>query len=106
MFLSGLSLFPPAGGDCEQPAVMSPSREQALLSGQEEEEEVEEETQGAVGAEERKEAGPEAGLEAASSVDCPICQSAFPASEIEMHAAFCDGEQEVVESPVEDSPGD
>ena len=87
MFLSGLSLFPPAGGDCEQPAVMSPSREQALLSGQEEEEEeVEEETQGAVGAEERKEAGPEAGLEAASSVDCPICQSAFPVSEIEIHA--------------------
>ncbi|XP_056451046.1 uncharacterized protein uimc1 isoform X3 [Gadus chalcogrammus] len=91
-----------AGGDCEQPAVMSPSREQAPLSGKEEEEE---ETQGAVGVEERKEAGPEAGLEAASSVDCPMCQSAFPVSEIEMHAAFCDGEQEVVESPVEDSPG-
>ncbi|XP_028278345.1 BRCA1-A complex subunit RAP80 isoform X2 [Parambassis ranga] len=27
-----------------------------------------------------------------TSVDCPICQASFPASRIEMHAAFCDGE--------------
>lgn len=25
------------------------------------------------------------------SVDCPICQGSFPADEIEMHAAYCDG---------------
>uniref|UniRef100_UPI003AAF76F3 uncharacterized protein n=1 Tax=Centroberyx gerrardi TaxID=166262 RepID=UPI003AAF76F3 len=31
------------------------------------------------------------------SVDCPICQGSFPLTEIEMHAAFCDGEVEVVE---------
>ncbi|XP_029925242.1 uncharacterized protein uimc1 isoform X2 [Myripristis murdjan] len=31
------------------------------------------------------------------SVDCPICQGSFPAAEIEMHAAYCDGEVEVVE---------
>ena len=93
MSWSGLSLFPPAGGDSKQPAVMSRAVEK---------EEEEEETQGSLGAEVRKEAGPEA----ASTVDCPICQAAFPASEIEMHAAFCDGEQEVVECPEEDSPGD
>lgn len=27
-----------------------------------------------------------------ASVDCPICQASFPACEIEMHAAYCDGE--------------
>lgn len=27
-----------------------------------------------------------------TTVDCPICQASFPASRIEMHAAFCDGE--------------
>uniref|UniRef100_A0A8C7WYZ8 UBZ4-type domain-containing protein n=1 Tax=Oryzias sinensis TaxID=183150 RepID=A0A8C7WYZ8_9TELE len=26
-----------------------------------------------------------------TSVDCPICQLSFPASDIEMHAAFCNG---------------
>ncbi|XP_054604877.2 BRCA1-A complex subunit RAP80 isoform X3 [Nothobranchius furzeri] len=31
-----------------------------------------------------------------ASVDCPICQASFPASEIEMHAAYCDGEVAVV----------
>lgn len=24
-------------------------------------------------------------------MDCPICQGSFPASQIEMHAAYCDG---------------
>uniref|UniRef100_A0A3B3VSZ4 UBZ4-type domain-containing protein n=1 Tax=Poecilia latipinna TaxID=48699 RepID=A0A3B3VSZ4_9TELE len=28
-----------------------------------------------------------------ASVDCPLCQGSFPASEIEMHAAYCDGFQ-------------
>ncbi|KAM9333630.1 uncharacterized protein uimc1 isoform 2-T2 [Pholidichthys leucotaenia] len=32
-----------------------------------------------------------------TSVDCPICQASFPASRIEMHAAYCDGEVSVVE---------
>ncbi|XP_008276340.1 neurofilament heavy polypeptide [Stegastes partitus] len=27
-----------------------------------------------------------------TAVDCPICQASFPASQIEMHAAYCDGE--------------
>lgn len=27
-----------------------------------------------------------------SSVDCPICQGSFPVTEIEIHAAYCDGE--------------
>jgi len=31
-----------------------------------------------------------------SSVDCPICQTSFPAAEIEMHAAYCDGEVAVL----------
>ncbi|XP_072231714.1 uncharacterized protein [Leuresthes tenuis] len=31
-----------------------------------------------------------------SSVDCPICQASFPAAEIEMHAAYCDGEVAVL----------
>uniref|UniRef100_A0A1A8P778 BRCA1-A complex subunit RAP80 n=1 Tax=Nothobranchius pienaari TaxID=704102 RepID=A0A1A8P778_9TELE len=31
-----------------------------------------------------------------ASVDCPICQASFPVSEIEMHAAYCDGEVAVV----------
>ncbi|XP_073335854.1 uncharacterized protein uimc1 [Pagrus major] len=29
-----------------------------------------------------------------TSVDCPICQGSFPVTEIEMHAAYCDGEAE------------
>ncbi|KAM4726080.1 uncharacterized protein uimc1 isoform 2-T2 [Anableps anableps] len=31
-----------------------------------------------------------------TSVDCPICQGSFPVSEIEIHAAYCDGEVAVV----------
>ncbi|XP_074529071.1 uncharacterized protein uimc1 isoform X2 [Halichoeres trimaculatus] len=31
-----------------------------------------------------------------TSVDCPICQGSFPVTEIEMHAAYCDGEVSVV----------
>lgn len=31
-----------------------------------------------------------------TSVDCPICQASFPASEIELHAAYCDGEVAIV----------
>uniref|UniRef100_UPI0037E840C5 BRCA1-A complex subunit RAP80 n=1 Tax=Semicossyphus pulcher TaxID=241346 RepID=UPI0037E840C5 len=31
-----------------------------------------------------------------TKVDCPICQGSFPATEIEMHAAYCDGEVAVV----------
>lgn len=27
-----------------------------------------------------------------TSVDCPICQGSFPVTEIEIHAAYCDGE--------------
>lgn len=27
-----------------------------------------------------------------TSVDCPICQGSFPVTEIEMHAAYCDGD--------------
>lgn len=30
-------------------------------------------------------------------VDCPICQGSFPASEIELHAAYCDGEVAIVD---------
>lgn len=29
-----------------------------------------------------------------TSVDCPICQASFSVTEIEMHAAYCDGEVE------------
>ncbi|KAL6098400.1 uimc1 [Pungitius sinensis] len=32
-----------------------------------------------------------------SKVDCPICQGSFPLTEIERHAAYCDGEVTVVE---------
>ncbi|XP_070773706.1 BRCA1-A complex subunit RAP80 [Enoplosus armatus] len=32
-----------------------------------------------------------------ANVDCPICQGSFPATEIEMHAAYCDGEVAVVD---------
>lgn len=32
-----------------------------------------------------------------TTVDCPICQGSFPATKIEMHAAYCDGEVAVVE---------
>lgn len=35
--------------------------------------------------------GPEA------NVDCPICQGSFPVTEIEIHAAYCDGEVAVVD---------
>lgn len=31
-----------------------------------------------------------------TSVDCPICQASFPVDEIELHAAYCDGEVAVV----------
>ncbi|CAJ1063288.1 BRCA1-A complex subunit RAP80 isoform X2 [Xyrichtys novacula] len=31
-----------------------------------------------------------------TNVDCPICQGSFPVTEIEMHAAYCDGEVAVV----------
>ncbi|KAK0144193.1 BRCA1-A complex subunit RAP80 [Merluccius polli] len=84
------------GGNSEQLAVMSPSREEELLPVQEEEE-----TERAVDVERKDTAHAKAvvlavrPVEVVSTVDCPICQSAFPASEIEMHAAFCDGEQEV-----------
>lgn len=27
------------------------------------------------------------------NVECPICQGSFPMTEIEMHAAYCDGER-------------
>lgn len=27
-----------------------------------------------------------------TSVDCPICQRSFPMAEIEVHAAYCDGD--------------
>ncbi|XP_068572755.1 BRCA1-A complex subunit RAP80 isoform X2 [Cebidichthys violaceus] len=32
-----------------------------------------------------------------AKVDCPICQGSYPATEIERHAAYCDGEVAVVE---------
>eukprot|EP00064_Thunnus_orientalis_P017051 superscaffoldBa00003521_g17126 len=32
-----------------------------------------------------------------TNVDCPICQRSFPATEIEMHAAYCDGEVAVMD---------
>ncbi|XP_049897089.1 BRCA1-A complex subunit RAP80 [Epinephelus moara] len=32
-----------------------------------------------------------------AKVDCPICQGSFPVTEIEMHAAYCDGEVAVVD---------
>ncbi|XP_040036842.2 uncharacterized protein uimc1 isoform X7 [Gasterosteus aculeatus] len=32
-----------------------------------------------------------------SKVDCPICQGSFPLTEIERHAAYCDGEVTIVE---------
>ncbi|XP_037604643.1 BRCA1-A complex subunit RAP80 isoform X1 [Sebastes umbrosus] len=32
-----------------------------------------------------------------SKVDCPICQGSFPVTEIERHAAYCDGEVAVVD---------
>ncbi|XP_042354636.1 BRCA1-A complex subunit RAP80 isoform X3 [Plectropomus leopardus] len=32
-----------------------------------------------------------------TKVDCPICQGSFPVTEIEMHAAYCDGEVAVVD---------
>lgn len=31
-----------------------------------------------------------------SNIDCPICQGSFPVTEIEIHAAYCDGEVAVV----------
>ncbi|XP_068186599.1 BRCA1-A complex subunit RAP80 isoform X2 [Antennarius striatus] len=37
-------------------------------------------------------------------VDCPICQGHFPASEIEMHAAFCDGDEASSRSRTSCSP--
>ncbi|XP_053187194.1 BRCA1-A complex subunit RAP80-like [Scomber japonicus] len=32
-----------------------------------------------------------------NNVDCPICQRSFPVTEIEMHAAYCDGEVAVMD---------
>lgn len=32
-----------------------------------------------------------------TTVDCPICQGSFPATKIEMHAAYCDGEVALVD---------
>ncbi|TDH05246.1 hypothetical protein EPR50_G00141570 [Perca flavescens] len=32
-----------------------------------------------------------------TKVDCPICQGSYPVMEIEMHAAYCDGEVAVVD---------
>lgn len=32
-----------------------------------------------------------------ANVDCPICQGSFPMTEIEIHAAYCDGEVAVVD---------
>ncbi|KAM9846987.1 uncharacterized protein uimc1 isoform 2-T2 [Aulostomus maculatus] len=32
-----------------------------------------------------------------TKVECPICQGAFPVAEIELHAAYCDGEVAVVD---------
>lgn len=32
-------------------------------------------------------------LEPEDRVDCPICQSSFPLTQIERHAAYCDGEE-------------
>ncbi|XP_078122247.1 uncharacterized protein uimc1 isoform X3 [Sander vitreus] len=32
-----------------------------------------------------------------TKVDCPICQGSFPVMQIEMHAAYCDGEVTVVD---------
>ncbi|XP_008426924.1 BRCA1-A complex subunit RAP80 isoform X1 [Poecilia reticulata] len=40
-----------------------------------------------------------------ASVDCPLCQGSFPASEIEMHAAYCDGEVAVVDQRRPESQG-
>ncbi|XP_043997529.1 uncharacterized protein uimc1 isoform X2 [Gambusia affinis] len=40
-----------------------------------------------------------------ASVDCPICQGSFPVSEIEMHAAYCDGEVAVVDQRTPESQG-
>ncbi|XP_032431399.1 BRCA1-A complex subunit RAP80 isoform X2 [Xiphophorus hellerii] len=40
-----------------------------------------------------------------ASVDCPICQGSFPVSEIEMHAAYCDGEVAVVDQRRPESQG-
>lgn len=31
-----------------------------------------------------------------NNIDCPICQGSFPVTEIEIHAAYCDGEVAVV----------
>nr|XP_046267759.1 BRCA1-A complex subunit RAP80 isoform X8 [Scatophagus argus] len=38
-----------------------------------------------------------------SSVDCPICQGSFPVTEIEMHAAYCDGEVAITDERRPDS---
>ncbi|KAG7248077.1 hypothetical protein CRUP_018872, partial [Coryphaenoides rupestris] len=73
---------------------MSPSRMQEEVPGQEEAEE-----EGALDA-----VAAASPVKAASTVDCPICQRAFPATEIVMHAAFCDGEQDVVECADDPSP--
>lgn len=32
-----------------------------------------------------------------TSVECPICQGSFPVTEIEMHAAYCNGEEAITD---------
>ncbi|KAM8897706.1 uncharacterized protein uimc1 isoform 2-T2 [Spinachia spinachia] len=46
----------------------------------------------------QKSASPEPeALDPESQVDCPICQESFPLTQIERHAAYCDGEVTVLE---------
>lgn len=74
------------------------------------------ESRGDPDVEETEEGGPQRSespkLEAAvvphspeASVDCPICQASFPVCEIEMHAAYCDGEVAEVSQRRPDSRG-
>ncbi|KAM6907193.1 uncharacterized protein uimc1 [Xenentodon cancila] len=42
---------------------------------------------------------------AESSIKCPICQVPFPVNEIEMHAAYCDGDVAVVDERRPDEDG-
>lgn len=37
-----------------------------------------------------------------SSVDCPMCLRSFPMTEIEVHAAYCDGEDKSTSHQGED----
>lgn len=73
-----------------------PGRTCFSLSGSAEGPTVERGLAAAVGVEvEDGDPGPEPALDASTPptfVDCPICQLSFPAGDIEMHAAFCNGE--------------